>query len=65
LNKINNIKNNYSGHQRSNQDCQEPVQDLGQWMQCKAKVGEKAQHTGASEHFKPTFNAAMRHSKRS
>jgi hypothetical protein len=43
----------------------EPVQDLDQWMQCKAKVDEKAQHTGVCEHFESTFNAAMRHSARS
>jgi hypothetical protein len=44
---------------------QEPVQDLDQWMQCKAKVDEKAKHTGVCEHFEFTFNAVMRHSTRS
>jgi hypothetical protein len=44
---------------------QEPVQDLDQWMQCKAKVDEKAQHTEICEHFESTFNAAMRYSARS
>ena len=37
----------------------ELVQDLDYGMQDKAKVGEKAQHTGVFEHFESTFNAVM------
>ncbi len=37
----------------------EPVQDLEQWMQCKAKEDEKAQHAEVCEHFESIFNAAM------
>ncbi len=37
----------------------EPVQDLDYGMQDKAKVGEKAQHTGVLEHFELTYNAVM------
>ena len=31
----------------------------------KAKVDEKAQHTGVCEHFESTFNTVIRHSVRS
>ena len=31
----------------------EPVQDLDQWMQHKAKVDEKAQDAGVCEHLSP------------
>ena len=43
----------------------EPVQDLDQGIQRKAKVDEKAQHTGVCEHFESAFNAVMRSSARS
>ena len=43
----------------------EPVQDLDQGMQYKAKVDDKAQHTEVCEHFESAFNAVMRPSVRS